>query len=274
LKEEIAVRSLSFEILIPNCYQIKLLMTFILHINVTETSYLDATRLIRLWADTSESRYVCFANVHVLMEAWDSPDFREILNHADLVTPDGMPLVWAMHLKGQSDQTRVYGPTLMLYALEAASQGQIPVGFYGGAPEVLGLLVERMRARYAGLNVVFSMSPPFQEVRQEEENEIVEKINESGARILFVGLGCPKQEIWMAEHRGRVNAVMLGVGAGFDFHAGVKPQAPVWMQRIGLEWLFRLVSEPRRLWRRYLYHNPRFVVLAAADLLGLLREPR
>jgi len=116
------------------------------------------------------------------------------------------------------------------------------------------------------------VSPPFREMSRQEDLEVVEQINSSGARILFVGLGCPKQEIWMAEHKGKVNAVMLGVGAAFDFHAGVKRQAPAWMQRAGLEWLFRLFTEPRRLWKRYLYHNPRFLVLAIYDLLGLLKE--
>ena len=198
--------------------------------------------------------------------------FREVVNRADLVTPDGMPLVWMMRLKGLHNQQRVYGPTLMLHVLEAAAREKIPVGFYGGTPEVIELLVEQMQSRFAGLNVAFAVSPPFREMSRQEDLEVVEQINSSGARILFVGLGCPKQEIWMAEHKGKVNAVMLGVGAAFDFHAGVKRQAPAWMQRAGLEWLFRLFTEPRRLWKRYLYHNPRFLVLAIYDLLGLLKE--
>ena len=126
--------------------------------------------------------------------------------------------------------------------------------------------------RYEGLLVVFSCSPPFRTMSSEEDSLIVQQINRSGAHILFVGLGCPKQEYWMANHRGRVHAVMMGVGAAFDFHSGMKPQAPVWIQAMGLEWLFRLFYEPRRLWRRYLFHNPRFMVLAIADLLGLIRE--
>jgi N-acetylglucosaminyldiphosphoundecaprenol N-acetyl-beta-D-mannosaminyltransferase len=129
-----------------------------------------------------------------------------------------------------------------------------------------------MQARYENLEVAYSYSPPFHDLSTEEDNAIVRQINSSGSRILFVGLGCPRQEIWMAKHRGKVNAVMMGVGAAFDFHAGVKPQAPLWMQKLGLEWLFRLLTEPRRLWKRYLYHNPRFIVLAVADLLGLLKR--
>jgi N-acetylglucosaminyldiphosphoundecaprenol N-acetyl-beta-D-mannosaminyltransferase len=137
---------------------------------------------------------------------------------------------------------------------------------------VLNSLVERMQARYESLKVVYSFSPPYRTVTPEEDAEIVKQINQSGAKILFVGLGCPKQEVWMADHRDKVKAVMLGVGAAFDFHAGAKPQAPEWLQNLGLEWSFRLLTEPRRLWKRYLYHNPRFAVLAIVDLLGLLNK--
>lgn len=243
----------------------------IIGLKISLTDYSNAIGSVMLWSQNDKSCYICAANVHMLMEAHDSPDFARIVNEADLVTPDGMPLVWMMRLKGQRNQQRVYGPILMLNVLSMAARENIPVGFYGGAPQVLDVLVERMQEQYEGLNVVYSYSPPFRELTQQEKNEIAETINQSGARILFVGLGCPKQERWMAEHCGRVNAVMLGVGAAFDFHAGVKPQAPAWMQRLGLEWLFRLLAEPRRLWRRYLYHNSRFIFLAIADLLGFRR---
>jgi N-acetylglucosaminyldiphosphoundecaprenol N-acetyl-beta-D-mannosaminyltransferase len=243
-----------------------------LNSKVDLTNYEHSTQTILNWACAGESRMVIAANTHVIMEAYDSPAFRTVVTKADLVAPDGVPLVWMMRLKGQNDQRRVYGPTLMLHILESAARDSIPVGFYGGMPKTLDSLVKRMQARYKRLSAAFSYSPPFREMNSEEDMAIVEQINQSGARILFVGLGCPKQETWMAEHRGRVNAVMLGVGAAFDFHAGVKPQAPIWMQKVGLEWLFRLLAEPRRLWRRYLYHNPRFIFLAVADLLGLLNK--
>lgn len=136
---------------------------------------------------------------------------------------------------------------------------------------MLESLIQAMQVQYEDLKVAFSLSPPFRVIAPEEDESIIEQINSSNTRILFVGLGCPKQEIWMAEHCGKVNAVMIGVGAAFDFHSGLKPQAPVWMQKIGLEWLFRLATEPRRLWKRYLYHNPRFLILAVADLLGLIK---
>jgi len=247
-------------------------MTSVIDINVNETSYDVATNQIQTWAAFNQGRYICIANVHVLMEAHDSTDFRNIVNTADLVTPDGLPLVWMMRLKGGRSQQRVYGPTLMLHVLDAAAQNNIPVGFYGGAPDVLDALINHMKLRYEGLNVAFCWSPPFRSMSPEEDSILLKRINQSGVRILFVGLGCPKQEIWMFEHREKIGAVMLGVGAAFDFHAGAKPQAPAWMQNIGLEWLFRLFMEPRRLWRRYLYHNPRFILLAVADLLGLLKR--
>jgi N-acetylglucosaminyldiphosphoundecaprenol N-acetyl-beta-D-mannosaminyltransferase len=241
-------------------------------IKLDMTGYVPATMMILSWACAGESRIIVAANVHTIMEAYDSTGFKEIVNNADLVAPDGMPLVWMMRAKGVQQQQRVYGPALMLHVLEAASQDGIPVGFYGGEGEILNSLIKRMQARYDGLKIAYAFSPPYRTVTPEEDALIVEQINQSDARILFVGLGCPKQEIWMAEHRGKVNAVMLGVGAAFDFHAGVIPQAPTWMQKLGLEWLFRLFIEPRRLWRRYLYHNPRFVFLAVTDLLGWFKK--
>jgi len=239
---------------------------------VDSVSYVSASDQIVQWVQSDESRYVCIANVHVLMEAHDSSEFRKVVNDADLVTPDGMPLVWIMRAKGLREQKRVYGPTLMLNLLQAAVREEIPVGFYGGTPDMLISLVQRVQTRYKGLNVAFCYCPPFRQLSPKEDMAVVEQINQSGVKLLFVGLGCPKQEIWMSDHRNKVKAVMIGVGAAFAFHAGIKPQAPSWMQEMGIEWLFRLSTEPRRLWKRYLYHNPRFVVLALADLLGLLRR--
>lgn len=238
---------------------------------VDATSYEDATWRVLAWARAGESRYVCVANVHMTMEAYDALDFRRIVNAADLVTPDGMPLVWVLRRLGVPGQERVRGPELTLRVCEAAAREGIPVGFYGGTPEALERLVRSLRARSPGLKVAYAYSPPFRALTAEEDARIVDEINASGARILFVGLGCPKQERWMALHKGKVRAVMLGVGAAFDFLAGRVPQAPVWMQRLGLEWFLRLLVEPRRLWRRYAKHNPRFVILVTMQLLGLRR---
>ena len=234
------------------------------------TSYADAAARVLAWAATAESRYVVVANVHVTMEAYDSAEFRAIVNGADLVTPDGMPLVWALRLFGVADATRVYGPGLTEYLLERAAAANVPVGFYGATPDTLQRMLDACRRRFPGLRVAYAHSPPFRQLSVEEDAATVSQINGSGARILFVGLGCPKQERWMALHRGAVHAPMLGVGAAFDFLAGTKPQAPAWMQPLGLEWLFRLATEPRRLWRRYAYHNPRFVVLLAGQYVKSL----
>ncbi|WP_457637190.1 WecB/TagA/CpsF family glycosyltransferase [Oceanithermus sp.] len=223
------------------------------------------------WAVQEDSRYVCAANVHMVMESYDSIDFRKVVNSADLVTPDGMPLVWMMRRLGVPNQSRVAGPELLPRVCEAAAQQGIPVGFYGGTADTLSGLTQHLLKRFPSLKIAYAHSPPFRPLSDEEDERVVREINSSGARILFVGLGCPKQERWMAEHRGRVRAVMIGVGAAFDFHAGKVRKAPAWMQRMGLEWLFRLAMEPRRLWRRYAKHNPRFVMLAIMQLLGLRR---
>jgi N-acetylglucosaminyldiphosphoundecaprenol N-acetyl-beta-D-mannosaminyltransferase len=241
----------------------------ILGTRVDPTSYEAATSQILAWAQQDESRAVCAANVHVIMEAHDSPEFQRLVNAADLVTPDGMPLVWMLHLKGDSHQERVYGPELTSKLVEAAAAQGVSIGFYGSTPEVLERMTAKFRTLFPAIRVVYSFSPPFRPLVMEEDQVIINEINTSGARILFVGLGCPRQERWVAEHKGQVRAVMLAVGAAFDFHAGVKPQAPAWMQKAGLEWLFRLACEPKRLWRRYLYHNPRFLWLACQELIGL-----
>ena len=247
-------------------------MTSVIDINVNETSYADATKQIQIWAQAAESRAVYATGVHGTMEAHDVLEFRQILNRADLITPDGMPLVWVLRLKGIRKQRRVYGPTLMLRVLEMAACEEIPVGFYGASAQTLELLVRRMKTVYPALQINYTFSPPFRSLTDQEMTQVRQEIIRSGARILFVGLGCPRQEQWIDAQRGHIPAVMLAVGAAFDFHAGLKLQAPVWMQNSGLEWLFRLLSEPRRLWKRYLYHVPRFIVLAVADLLGLLKK--
>ena len=241
----------------------------ILGTTVQPTTYRDATALILDWSARAESRSVCLANVHMVMEAYDDPAYQTAVDGADLVAPDGMPLVWILKWMGHDVKDRVYGPTLMLWVLEVAARQGMPVGFYGASADVLDALIANMRQKFPGLCVAYSCSPPFREQTVDEDNAVVGNINASGARILFVGLGCPKQERWMHQHKGRVQAVMLGVGAAFDFHAGAIPQAPAWMQERGLEWLFRFCIEPRRLWKRYLRHNPRFAIFSTLQLLRL-----
>jgi N-acetylglucosaminyldiphosphoundecaprenol N-acetyl-beta-D-mannosaminyltransferase len=240
----------------------------ILGMRADATSYEAASSQVLAWARAGESRYVAVATVNNVMEAYDSLPFRRVMNSADLITPDGMPLVWSLRALGVPSATRVYGPDLTPRVLAAAEREGVPVGFYGATDAVLERLRRVVRFRYPHLEIAYLWAPPFRPLSEEEDRVVTARIDASGARILFVGLSTPKQELWMASHRGRVRAVMLGVGAAFDFLAGAKRQAPRWMMGAGLEWLFRLASEPRRLGRRYLKHNPRFVFLFLAQLLG------
>ena len=233
---------------------------------VDATSYPDAAARILAWARAGDSRSVCVASVNNVMVGRADAAFRAVTNGADLVTADGMPLVWALRWLGIPGATRVRGTDLMVEVLGRAAEEGIAVGLYGGDPEVLSSLVPRLRERWPNLQVPYVHSPPFRALTAPEDEAIVDAIAASGARILFVALGCPKQETWMAAHRGRIPAVMVGVGAAFDFLAGTKRQAPVALQRAGLEWLFRLLSEPRRLWRRYLTQNPAFLALLALQI--------
>jgi N-acetylglucosaminyldiphosphoundecaprenol N-acetyl-beta-D-mannosaminyltransferase len=240
--------------------------TQVLGTRVDATSYPDALSRIARWARSQESRYVCVSTVNNVMVARRDPGFRRVMNDADLVTPDGMPLVWALRWLGLPDATRVRGTDLMISVLDGAARQEVPVGVYGGDPKALEAFVHRVRTRWPGLDVAYAYSPPFRTPSLEEEDKVVREITESGARILFVALGCPKQERWMARHRGRLSAVMVGVGAAIDFVAGTKKEAPRFLQDAGLEWLFRLATEPRRLWRRYLPQNPVFMALLALQV--------
>ena len=184
-------------------------MSTILGCNIGEINYESATQLILGLARKRESRYVCVANVHMVMEAYDDAAFRQIVNAADLVTPDGMPLVWVMRLQGLRQQERVYGPALTQFVLEAADREGIPVGFYGSTPQTLEKLKRNVQERYPSLKIAYLYAPPFRPLTPEEDEEVVRAINDSGTRILFVGLGCPKQERWMAAHKGRVHRPFL-----------------------------------------------------------------
>lgn len=204
---------------------------------------------------------VFFANVHLIMEAYDTPEFQHVVNSADLVTPDGMPLVWLLRRKGLRDQQRVSGYAQLLRTLDAAAASGIPVGFLGSTSANLANLCDNLQDSIPALRIVFSYSPPFRDLSPGEEAAIASAIRESGVRILFVGLGCPKQERWIYAHRGQIKAAMLGIGAAIDILGGSQSRAPRWMRRNGLEWLYRLIQEPQRLWKRYLFLNPRFLAL-------------
>ena len=241
----------------------------VLGVRVAATDPLKSLTTVEGWIRHGERGFVCHANVHGVMEARHDAALRAAYTRADLVVPDGVPLVWVGRLRGRRTVHRVYGPDFMLLLTERAAASGYRVFFYGGAPGVAKTLADRLASRFPGLRVVGTESPPFRPLTPEEDREVVAHVNASGADIIWVGLGCPKQERWMAEHRAVLTApVLLGVGAAFDFHAGRVGQAPRWLMAAGLEWFFRLVTEPRRLWRRYLLYNPLFIALVARQLLG------
>lgn len=246
----------------------------IITMRVDVTDRQRAVDTILGWATDAQSRYVCVSNVHMCIETYNDPAFRTTVNTADLTVPDGRPIFWAQKLLGHKNARQVRGMDLTLSLCERAAQQGISVGFYGGAPATLQTLQSTLQQRFPQLKIAFAISPPFRPLTQAEQDADIAAINSSNAGLVFVGLGCPKQERWMQEHRDKVNAVMLGVGAAFDFIAGNKKHAPNWMQTCGLEWFYRLLDEPKRLWRRYLYTNPKFIGLFVLQLLGKRFPPK
>ena len=235
-------------------------------------SHIDATDLqqcvdrIADWAARGESRYVCACNVHSVVTARRELAFARVLDMADIATPDGAPIAWCLRRDGLSGQQRITGADLMWRCCARAAAMGLPVFLYGSSPETLRRLRARLVQEFPGIALAGCYSPQYRYLTSAADEQVVRAIEGQGARIVFVALGCPHQEAWMAEHRGRINAVMLGVGAAFDFHAGVTARAPQWMQDAGLEWLHRLLTEPRRLWRRYLVTNSLFLVYLLREL--------
>jgi N-acetylglucosaminyldiphosphoundecaprenol N-acetyl-beta-D-mannosaminyltransferase len=239
----------------------------VLGVGVSAIDMNAAVEEITRWIKDGEQHYVCVTGVHGVMESQRDPELLRIHNESGLTTPDGMPMVWAGRWAGAKNMTRVYGPDLMLAVIERAADNGWRSFFYGGKDGIGDRLVERLEARHPGMMSVGTYSPPFRPLAPDEDAAIVARINAARPDLVWVGLSTPKQERWMADHVGRIDAAaLLGVGAAFDINAGTLPQAPSWMQRSGLEWLYRLICEPRRLWRRYLSNNPRFV-------LAILRNP-
>jgi N-acetylglucosaminyldiphosphoundecaprenol N-acetyl-beta-D-mannosaminyltransferase len=229
-----------------------------MRVDVTEQSLV--VRRIQQLIDLKDSSYICVSNVHMCMETFDSPLFRQVVNNADLVIADGRPIYWAQKLLGNKDAKQVRGQDITNALCKLSAEMDIRIGLYGGSSDdVLSKVVSNLNTQYPNIKIVYTFSPPFRPLTSEESEQVVTDVNASQVDVLFVGIGCPKQEIWMAQNKGKINAVMLGVGAAYDFIAGTKKHAPQWMQKLGLEWLFRLISEPRRLWKRYLKQNPRFI---------------
>jgi N-acetylglucosaminyldiphosphoundecaprenol N-acetyl-beta-D-mannosaminyltransferase len=240
----------------------------LLGVKISAINMPQALAAIDEWIAAGISRYVCVISSHPVMAAHDRPELRTIYNSSGLTTPDGMPLVWWLHWHGQRHVERVYGPDLLL----AVCQHSVSLGyrhfFYGGAPGVAEELAARLQTRFPGLQVAGCWSPPFRPLPAEEDAQETAMLAASGAQIIWVGIGAPQQDQWMSAHCGKVGAaVLIGVGAAFDFHSGRKRQAPVWIQHSGFEWFYRLIHEPGRLWRRYLLLYPRFVVLVALQAI-------
>jgi N-acetylglucosaminyldiphosphoundecaprenol N-acetyl-beta-D-mannosaminyltransferase len=224
----------------------------------------ETVGIFESWIGSREAHYVCVTGMHGVMESRADPILRDIHNKSGLTTPDGMPLVWAGRRAG-ARISRVYGPDLMEAVFAKAEDAGWSNFFFGGRPEVADRLMVTLRERFPRLVIAGALSPPFRDPSELEESRMVDQINRAAPDIVWVCLGTPKQEHWMAGHRRALHApVLVGVGAAFDLLAGTLPQAPKWMQRSGLEWAFRLAAEPRRLWRRYLLNIPRFLAALAA----------
>lgn len=245
----------------------------ILGVKVSAVNMGSALAAIEGWIAERSRHYVCVSGAHGLTESHFDPELRRIHNGAGMVTPDGMPLVWFSRWMGLRRVERVCGPDLLPRLCDRSQARGYRHFFYGGGPGVAELLAQRLCERYPALRVAGVYEPPFRPLSPEEDREVVKRINSSAADVVWVGLSTPKQERWMAEHRDRIEApVLIGVGAAFDFHAGLRKRAPRWMQRSGLEWSYRLLSEPRRLWRRYLIGHARFIALLAMQVVTQRRQ--
>ena len=238
----------------------------ILNIPVANLDYDGVVDQIIRWGQARENRYVGVCNVHsITASTWDQK-LKHALTGSDMNTADGMPLVWMQKLLGHKKASRVYGPTLMLKTLEKAVPKGLRMAFYGGHPQRLSVFLNNLMLKFPGIEIVETISPPFRPLSEKEDAHYIQLLNEAKPDIIWVGIGCPKQEIWMMEHSPKVPGVMIGVGAAFDFHAGAVMQAPSFVQKIGMEWFFRFCCEPRRLFKRYLTTNPVFIYRAACQL--------
>lgn len=237
----------------------------LLGVHVSATTFEAARDRVVNAPRNGERLAVHYISVNTLVEADSQPDLTQLLNRGDLIAPDGMPLVWLGRIRGR-DMTRCYGPDSMLAVIDKAQANGSTHYFYGGAEGVPELLRDSLLKRYPEMKVVGMYSPPFRPLTPEEDEAIVQQINDSNADFVWIGLGSPKQDRWVADHRDRLNAAaVLAVGAAFDYNAGLLRDAPTWMQRSGLQWLFRLITEPRRLWKRYTVSNARFLWLLGVD---------
>ncbi len=244
----------------------------LLGVGISAVDYEAAIEQVVIGAQEKRGMAVTALAVHGVMTGVSDPEHRHRLNQFDLVVPDGQPVRWGINLlHGAKLPDRVYGPTLTLKLCQRAAEEGLPIYFYGSKPEVLDQLTANLKTMFPKIQIAGVSPSRFRKITPEEKLEVVEMIKNSGAAITFVGLGCPRQEVWAYEYREALSMPLIAVGAAFDFHAGTLPQAPKWMQDRGLEWLFRLIQEPERLWKRYVILNPTYLSLLGLQRLGLRR---
>lgn len=235
----------------------------ILGVNIAVTNMAQTVQYIENNLEELGGKYICVSNVHTTVMAHDNPAYRNVQNSAAIALPDGKPLSVVSRKRGYTEAERVTGPDLMgeLFARENG----LKHFFYGDKEETLQILQQKLKEKYPDIQIAGMISPPFRSLSQEEEKAYIQQINDSGADIIWIGLGAPKQENWMYEHQGMLHGVMIGVGAGFSYHAGLIKRAPEWMQKMSLEWLYRLMQDPVRLFKRYFTTNLKFLLLEAKD---------
>ncbi|MBE9178843.1 WecB/TagA/CpsF family glycosyltransferase [Oculatella sp. LEGE 06141] len=235
---------------------------------VTALPFNEQIEHILKWANEHLSKTVCVANVHMLIEAHWQKELCTVLENSDLVTPDGMPLVWMMKLLGVRKQNRVAGMDILVALCQQAPERNVSIFFVGSETEILEAMRVRLKREFPHLQIAGMEPLPFRPMTPEEDEALIQKVNDSQAGIVAVSLGCPKQEYWMGQHKGKIQSVMIGLGGVFPVYAGIHKRAPFWVREMGLEWLYRLVQEPRRLWKRYTKTIPPFVWLALKQLIA------
>jgi N-acetylglucosaminyldiphosphoundecaprenol N-acetyl-beta-D-mannosaminyltransferase len=244
-----------------------LLMKKIISLNISQLSYSETTDEIMRLAKKKEPSYICFANVHMTIEAYDNSSFADIVNNANIVCADGMPIVFANKILYKNTIERVAGMDMVPTILKESEETKLSVFFYGTSSEILKATENKIQIEFPTLKVAGYFSPPFREITENEKQEHIDIINKSSANIVFVALGCPKQEKWMAENSKFINATLLGIGGALPVFAGVQERAPEWMRKMSLEWFYRLYQDPKRLFKRYLYTNSKFIYLLIINFL-------
>lgn len=233
----------------------------IINTSISIGTYQNFLDTILLLSKKQESSYICIANVHMIIEGYKDPDFQQVINQANLITPDGMPLSKAIKWFYKVDQERVAGMDLMPDLIKISAEQNLSIYLYGSTDLILKKIINNASYNFPNIKICGTYSPPFRELTLKEKEDIIDQINQAKPNFVFVALGCPKQEKWIAEHKGKIHSCMIGLGGAFEVYAGVKERAPVWMQKTSLEWLYRLIQDPKRLFKRYLNTNSLFVIL-------------